>query len=627
MKRKLLTVVLIFMVTSISSQIDTLFFYSTIDTNKLNDYINKKNINLHSKAWIYNFYKYNYYIIRRNHIEGNKILKYLINHSNSINSKYYLDHIKFYKLWLFTLYDNVDSVNYYLYSIINSKDISNRLKVRTLNTASFYFVRKNLSKSAKLLYKAIDIGLNDSLPELYHTFLNLSAIYLNLNLISKAEEYLSIGMKFKKINPNPILDYLYKHNENVILYTKMEYNKAIINFTDIYNFMKKYNLNEYLIGSAINISRAYFYSNKFDSSYSYAINILPIIKKDTLIKNREYLSSYYWLLSDLYINKKKIDSAIFYLTQTLNEASVTMLPDIYKDFSIIYFNENNKDSAYYFARLAYESQNKILDTLKTTIVNEYANKIDLLTIALNNKNLELKLIKSEQDKKNIKEIIIYLSIIFLFVTSLIILLLRYIHIKKVHNLKELFTQELTKYQEKLNQQISMELHDHIGQSLILLSRNKNIIEIPELQESIKDIINELRQISHQVFPTYLINNNFEEALNKLIYETEKNSQFVIIKEIDKNINNMPQEKALHVYRIIQELLSNSIKYCNGNLIYIKINTNNDNFTLLYKDVSNNIEHKKIIAGFGINSIHIRTIILNGTLEYWFNKGFNIKIIF
>jgi signal transduction histidine kinase len=611
------------------SQIDSFSYYSLIDTNQLFKYIEKKhNIssNPSKKQWIYNFYKINYYIVRRHKSEATKILKYLYQNSNIIKSNYYLQNLTFYKMWLFTLTDSKDSIDFYLNRIIKNPDVSDSLKVRSLNTVSFYYAKKNISKAAKLLYKAIDIGLKDSLPELYHTFLNLSAIYLNLNLISNAKEYLEIGAKFKRKNSNPILNYLYIFNENVILYTEHRLDEALKNFKEIYNFMIKYNLTEYAIGATINISRSFYYLNQLDSSYYYATNILPIIQKDTLIKNKEYLASYYWLLSDLYINKNK-DSAFLYLQKTLKEANLPMIPEVYKDISEFYYNKKQLDSAYKYAVFAYSSQIKNLDTLKTTIISQYANKIELLNMALNKKDLEIKLLKSENEKKRIKDSLIYIIVLFILLILLVFLSIRNIHIHRLQKLKEKFNQDLINYQEKMNQQISMNLHDNIGQSLVLLSKNNIIQENNDLLIKINDIIQNVRHTSHEIFPAHLINNSIEEAINRLIHETEKNSNFVIVKEIDSSINNMTADKSLHLYRIIQELISNSLKYCKGNLIKLKIEKNKNSFILTYKDYDDKATNTKIKPGFGIHSIMLRTRILNGKIDYWFDKGFNTKITF
>jgi signal transduction histidine kinase len=625
--KKLLTVLFCLAINNSFTQIDSLLYYSFIDTTKLLEYVERKytHSNLALKQWIYNYYKMNYQVVRRYKSEATKTLEYLYKNSNIVRNKNYHHNLLFYKMWVFTLSEEKDSVDYYLNRIITNSDITNSLKVRSLNTASFYFARNNMSKAAKLLYKAIDIGLKDSLPELYHTFLNLSAIYLNLNLVSSGEKYLNIGLNFRKKNSNPILDYLYKHNENVILYSNMEYNKAIKNFKEIYDFMYKYNLIEYAIGAAINISRSYYYLNKLDSSFYYAKKILPIVVKDSSI-NKEYISIYYWLLSDLYMNKNK-DSAFYYYNKTLKEASVIMLPEIYKDISELYYDKRQIDSAYYYAIMAYSSQQQILDTLKTTIVSQFANKIELLNIDLNNKNLEIKLLKSEKYKKKIQESMVYILILFIFIIISLYLAGRNLYIKKVQKLKELFTQELIKYQESFNQEISMNLHDNIGQSLILISKNSIIQKDKDLLVKINQVIDNVRHTSHEIFPVHLINNSIEEAINRLIYETENNSNFVIIKEINSDINNMTAEKSLHLYRIIQELISNSLKYCKGSLIKIKIEKAKNSFILDYKDYNDNDSNIKIKAGFGIHSIMLRAKILNGKVYYWFNKGFNIKIIF
>jgi len=609
---------------------DSLYYYSFIDTIKLKQHVEKIYYKKteQEKNLIYKLFKINYLYIRRNNYQIKKHIISIEKKISLLKETKFIENFYYYKLLLFTMTNTHDSINFWMNYILKKTNFSLDIKVRALNTVSYYYLRKNITKSVKILYQAIDLGLKDSIPELYHTFLNLSGIYLNFNLISKAEKFLELGEKFKEKNFNPILDNLYIHNKSLILLMKNQHKEAKIGFLKVYYFMKKYNILEYEFGALINIARTYYIMNNIDSSCIFATKTFSLVKEDTLkIIQKESIGLLYLLLCDIYKKKKINDSAYYFLKKAKYYASNTLMPLLYYELANYYYTVNKKDSAYYYLEKAYEKQINFLDTLKTTIVSEFANKIELLNLELNKKNLEIKYLKSEKLRKKIQERLILISVFIILIFLIVYLKLKNNYIKRMEVIRETYVKELIKYQENLNQRISMDLHDDVGQSLVLLSLNKIFQDNKYILDTINTLIKKIREISHNLYPTFLLNSSIIESINKLVYETEKNSNFIIIKEITEEINSLPPEKSLHVYRILQELISNTLKYCKGKLIYLKIFKLNEKYILIYRDVNTAEKHKKIIPGFGINSILLRTKILNGKAKFYFNKGFFIKIVF
>lgn len=608
---------------------DSIEYYSYLDTLKLYDKLvheNHFNSTNTDTKWLYNFYKLNFYAVHRMPEKMKTTLTLLYTGKNKKIINLHSNELTYYYLWCYSISGKEDSLGVLLKKIINSNDYSDNIKVKSLNTASFFYVRKNVSFATKLLNLAIQIGLKDSLPELYHTFLNLSAINLYFNLIRQAENYLNMGSLLQKRNSNPIIDMLYKHNMSTILMTKLNYDSALVLLKEEHYFLKKYNLTEYCIGSTVNIARQYVGKKMLDSSFYYAAKEYDYVEANKSTLSDALLTRYYWLLSDLY-SKKNIDSSFFFLRKAYLVATPDVRSALCFDMANLFYLKKNKDSAYYYVKLAYESKTSNLDSLKLAFASENSKKIELLNGALQNKELEVKLLKSEHSRKKMSDSIIYMIITFFLIILSVILAVRNVYFRKVQRLKEKFTQELVEYQEKLNQRVSMELHDNIGQGLLLLSKNDYIQQHSELSQQLLKSINDLREISHDVFPVHLLNFSFDEALNSLTYNTENSSKFSIIKEIDKSINLLSKNKLLHVYRIFQELISNSLKYCNGTIIYFSIQQSGEKYVLEYKDVNEQNQHVKINKGFGINSIILRTKILDGKINYGFNKGFYTKIIF
>jgi len=610
---------------------DSIEYYSYIDTIKLYQKILKthKNLSEENKKWLYNYYVINYYAVRK--LDGK--MKFLLNAIAS-NKEYvnkYNEGITYYYLWYYSISNNDKSFNLLLNKILNTKRYSKGVKIKALNQASFKYVRYDVTKASKFLNYALKIGLKDSLPQLYNTFLNLSAININYSLIPQAENYLKIGLKFKNKNSNPIIDMLYKHNTSTINYVKQQSDKSLKLLKECSVFFKKYKIFENDIGSSINIARQYIAINKIDSAFIYTFREQESVLKNEKVLTKPLLIRYYWLLSNLYLNKNNIDSAVFFIRKSINWSKFDNQRDIQKnlffDLANIYMMQEKKDSAYYYIVKAYEINNSNLDSIRMAYASENSNKIELLNEAYKNKELEVNLLENENKLQRIHNNFKYLVIIIILLTIVIFFIFRNLYLHKIHYLKEKHAKDLILYQEFLNQQISMELHDNIGQGLIVLSKNMKIQQEDELLTQILKSISDLREISHNIYPNYLLNFSFVEAINNLAFNTEKNSKFTVITELDNSINSLKKEILLQLYRICQELISNSLKYCKGTIIYIHIYKKNNKFIFEYKDVDEENEAKKITKGFGLNSIILRTQIIDGNINISYNKGFFGKITF
>ncbi len=194
-------------------------------------------------------------------------------------------------------------------------------------------------------------------------------------------------------------------------------------------------------------------------------------------------------------------------------------------------------------------------------------------------------------------------------------------------MRDSFSKELIKNYEYTIQTISNNLHDHIGQQLLILGRSEMIMNNEELKNKLIILIEEIREISHNLYPKYLLQLSFYNAIKELIHQVEKTTHFTVIETISDEVNTISKENKMHLYRICQELINNSIKYCDGNLIKIDILKDKQYFILKYQDKSNLFKHKKIRPGFGLNNIMIRSKMLNGKISYYYDNGFHFKLKF
>jgi signal transduction histidine kinase len=182
-------------------------------------------------------------------------------------------------------------------------------------------------------------------------------------------------------------------------------------------------------------------------------------------------------------------------------------------------------------------------------------------------------------------------------------------------------------QEKERNRIARDLHDEIGSKLNVIFLNicrlkkyeattTKIKEITnEVETVIHTTINAIRFISHELLPPTLEEFGLIETIRELQHSYNKagevHLEFSTSTDVDKIENSLVE---LNLFRIIQELINNSIRHGKATEIDIHLATKNTAIKLNYQDNgtgfdSSKTTHKK---GLGMKNIESRLRIINAT---------------
>ena len=135
-----------------------------------------------------------------------------------------------------------------------------------------------------------------------------------------------------------------------------------------------------------------------------------------------------------------------------------------------------------------------------------------------------------------------------------------------------YTFQLIASQEAERTRIARELHDSLGQNLLLIKNRVQLemvkTKLPDnLREEFQNIsdlaslaIAEVRQISHDLHPSQLDILGLTRALQALVDNTDESSAIAIDGKFDPTDDLFPREAATNVYRIVQESLNNILKH-------------------------------------------------------------------
>ncbi len=192
---------------------------------------------------------------------------------------------------------------------------------------------------------------------------------------------------------------------------------------------------------------------------------------------------------------------------------------------------------------------------------------------------------------------------------------------------QLYTKQLLEKTEEERKRIASDLHDSISHELLSL---KNLIEQKTdlTNHKIDLIINDIRIISRNLHPIMFDKIGLKATIEQLVIRTQSVNDFMVTSDITYN-NSLSTNDELQVYRIIQEALSNIIKYADAlaakiemyeknNCIYIEIKDNGKGF-----DVGETLNGK---SAFGLHNIIERSRAIGGEAKITSDKNGTIVSI-
>ncbi len=177
--------------------------------------------------------------------------------------------------------------------------------------------------------------------------------------------------------------------------------------------------------------------------------------------------------------------------------------------------------------------------------------------------------------------------------------------------------------EAERKRIAGDLHDELGPMLSAIKLQINHLEpedeaenavLEKSSKQIDNIIQRFREISYDLLPNTLVRKGFINATHEYI------SKLKILHplEIDFNTDafSLKPEQEVNLYRVIQEIMQNTIKHARATILKINIIKKDKSIFLQTKDdgIGFNYNEKSLEAkGVGLLSLQSRAQLLGGQL--------------
>ncbi|WP_405209081.1 sensor histidine kinase [Aquimarina sp. LLG6339-5] len=241
----------------------------------------------------------------------------------------------------------------------------------------------------------------------------------------------------------------------------------------------------------------------------------------------------------------------------------------------------------------------------------------------------------------LKIIIIGMVVIFLLSLSVIVFFIIYqrrlLAQQKRHQKAESdYQKELLKTaiqsQESERTRIAKELHDDVGAMLTTtklyigqITPELNPEELTTIADKISgffdDMIQSVRSISKDLRPVVLEKLGFLEAIDSLV-QTIQDTGKINISFINNTTYSVSKTKELNLYRIIQELITNTLKHAEATEIKIEMKNEREILIIVYEDDGKGLNQKQLQyrKGLGLKNIESRLSILSGTISFLEEKS-------
>jgi len=354
-----------------------------------------------------------------------------------------------------------------------------------------------------------------------------------------------------------------------------------------------------------------------------------LIQQAKEIQDTALLSSNLIFYSGLLNKKGNHSEAIAMSSEALNYLRAG--DDFHGLIATLIFHSRNLEAAGRFKEaLQFEREALIME--RKTFAKDLEKEIGEMQVKYKTaeKESQIKLQTSEIEKQKTRTIFLS-SLILLIIISGGLLFNRF-RLKSKQAAQEekikqerLRNQSIIRSQEDERKRVSRELHDGLGQMLSAARlnlgslENKNGHDSQELKKALSMIDEsciEVRNISHDLMPALLVKSGLIAAVEELAIKTRISGKLEIYVDQDDQKEQISQEVEINIFRIIQELLNNIIKYAEATEVHIQFQQEYNQFSLLIEDNGKGFDNNllQLSKGNGWYNIQSRLDLIHGTIE-------------
>jgi signal transduction histidine kinase len=238
-----------------------------------------------------------------------------------------------------------------------------------------------------------------------------------------------------------------------------------------------------------------------------------------------------------------------------------------------------------------------------------------------------------EDKKVFIKILIFCSLLAALLIGFIVSFFK--QQKKLNN--EKIKAEINT-SEEVKKKFATDLHDDLGPILATIKIYVNALTQKEISDKklVKNLntyldlgISRVKAMANDLLPNTLQRKNLIMALEEYIAHIKTYVYFDIEFSYENFDVILNDEAKLNIYRIIQEIMTNTIKYSQAGKLKIKMVQKE--YYLLITTIDNGVgflytDHNYVSSGYGISNIKSRVEVMDGTYTIFSRPGEGTKYL-
>lgn len=213
--------------------------------------------------------------------------------------------------------------------------------------------------------------------------------------------------------------------------------------------------------------------------------------------------------------------------------------------------------------------------------------------------------------------------------------LRQLQLVKQHQLLE----ATFKAQEDERRRVARDLHDEVGAMLAVVKLNLHqmvtsanlqdeafLAKSYNMKQQLDEVLTSVRRISHDLMPVVLEKMGLVPAFEAMRRTLAATGQIELFLHYNQKNTRLPAQHELLLYRMVQELLNNTLKHARASQVNINLDFGAATTLLKYKDngIGFNMdamrEEQQQSGGLGIMSLQSRTALLDGSIHIHSEPG-------
>jgi two-component system NarL family sensor kinase len=500
------------------------------------------------------------------------------------------------------------------------------------DSASYYYL-----KALDLIEKN---GLDLHLPTLMN---NLGDVYLADHQYENARGYFTKSLELSiEANSKP-MQALSSNNLGRVEAAESNFDKAIALYNRSYDIYQELGHKQGIASINNNIGDTYFKQGKYSLALSYFTKALDLYKEigyfTGIVNSSLNIASAYSELGRRQEAKIMQDSCIVWAKSSGN---AKLLLSSYGNIV-----DNLEDAGDYKTSNHYMS---LYIGLRDSLYNiDKTKAINTLLLKYEKGKDQARIL--ELEKENLKKTYQRNAFIFTILGMLALALFVFIYLRqkskhariiaeqKIRQLEEekklMAAKLLVEGQEEERKRIATELHDGLG---VLLSatrmqfstimdkspENREMIE--RASKMLEQASGDVRKISHNMMPGLLTKLGFYEAVEDLLEKIDDSGELHASCTITGEQERLPENREIMLYRIVQEMVNNSLKHARAKNIKLNILVQPGFIDLYFSDDGIGFEYDTKIESesFGLKSIQSRVNFLNGSIKIETSPGEGVR---